>query len=174
VGGNITIDPAFLLLERSQIRADAFAGQGSNIRITAGVLLADPASGISASSALGVSGTVAIHAPVADLSGTVAPLPQTFAQTAALLRQRCAERLREGKVSSLVLAGRSGIPAEPDGGLPSPLAAGELATAAMAGPSQPSGAPTTIRPGGQRPNNAKSLQTRGGQGLIPALYNESA
>jgi hypothetical protein len=49
------------------------------------------------------------------------PLPQRFTQAAALLRQQCAERLRGGQVSSFVIAGRDGVPADPEGGLPSPL-----------------------------------------------------
>ena len=53
VGGNITLNPEFVVLENSQIRANAFAGRGGNIQITAGVFLADPASQVSASSAAG-------------------------------------------------------------------------------------------------------------------------
>jgi large exoprotein involved in heme utilization and adhesion len=167
MGGNITIDPEFLLLERSQIRADAFAGQGGNIRITAGVLLADPASSVSASSALGIRGTVDIRAPIADLSGTVVPLPQTFAQTATLLRQRCAERLREGKVSSFVLAGRGGIPASPEGGLPSPLYQANQAVVTGSKRPQESAAmsPTEIRDVGD--NRQARGQRRDVQGFSP-------
>jgi len=121
VGGNITIDPESVVLENSQIRANAFAGRGGKIQITAGVFLADPASQVSASSALGINGVVDIRAPIADLSGTVTPLPQQFAQTAVLLRDRCAARLQEGTVSSLVERGRDGVPANPDGVLPSRL-----------------------------------------------------
>jgi large exoprotein involved in heme utilization and adhesion len=36
VGGNITIDPEAIVLENSQIRANAFAGRGGNVQITAG------------------------------------------------------------------------------------------------------------------------------------------
>ena len=40
-GGNITIDPEFVVLENSQISANAFGGPGGNITIRAGVLLSD-------------------------------------------------------------------------------------------------------------------------------------
>jgi large exoprotein involved in heme utilization and adhesion len=120
-GGNILIDPQFVVLQRSQVRADAFGGPGGNVRIVAGVFLADPASPVSASSALGINGVVDIQAPVTSLSGAVAPLPQEFAAVAALLRDRCAGRLREGRVSSLVLGGRDGVPSEPGSLLLSPL-----------------------------------------------------
>ena len=49
-GGNITIDTQSVVLSRSQIRADAFGGPGGNVRINAGVFLADPGSQVSASS----------------------------------------------------------------------------------------------------------------------------
>jgi hypothetical protein len=81
-GGNITMDPEFVVLEHSQLRADAFGGPGGNITVTAQVFLADPASQVSASSALGLSGVVDIRAPVTNVSGVVAPLPQTFGQAA--------------------------------------------------------------------------------------------
>ena len=43
-GGNITIDPQFVILQNSQLIARANAGSGGTINITAGVFLADPAS----------------------------------------------------------------------------------------------------------------------------------
>jgi hypothetical protein len=88
------------------------------------VFLADPESQISASSALGIAGTVDIQAPVSNLSGVVAPLSQRFVSEAALLRDRCAARLREGAVSSFVERGRDGVPANPEGVLPSRLYSG--------------------------------------------------
>ena len=84
--------------------------------------MADPASRIDASSALGISGTVDIQAPVTSLSGTLAPLPQAFVSAAALLPAQCAARAQGGRYSSLVLGGRDGLPADPGGVLPSPLA----------------------------------------------------
>ena len=121
VGGNIFIDPQFVLLQNSQIVANAFAGQGGNIRIQAQqVFLADPTSQVSASSALGISGQVAIQAPVANISGTVASLPHVFAGAGELLRDRCGERVRGGTISRFVLRGRDGVPLEPGGLLLSP------------------------------------------------------
>ena len=76
---------------------------------------------VSASSTLGINGEVAIQAPVTSISGAVAPLPQSFAQTAELLRTRCVERLREGAVSRFVVGGRDGVPLEPGSLLLSPL-----------------------------------------------------
>ena len=120
-GGNILIDPQFVILQGSQVRADAFGGPGGNVRIVAGVFLADPESRVSASSALNIPGTVDIQAPITSISGAVAPLPQKFTRISELLRDRCAGRLREGRVSRLVLGGRDGVPSEPGSLLLSPL-----------------------------------------------------
>jgi hypothetical protein len=59
---------------------------------------------------------------VTTLSGTLAPLPQAFVSAVALLPARCAARFSGGHASSLVLGGRDGLPLEPSGVLPSPLA----------------------------------------------------
>jgi large exoprotein involved in heme utilization and adhesion len=118
-GGNITIDPQFVILQGSQIIA--FGGNGGNILIVAGVFFADPFSTISASSTLGINGTVSIQAPVTSLSGTLAPLPGEIVQATELLQARCAARIAGGTSGSFVVAGRDGVPLEPGGLLPSPL-----------------------------------------------------
>jgi filamentous hemagglutinin family protein len=125
VGGNLTLIAPSVIAERSLVTAQAFAGMGGRIDITADVFLADPASLVDASSRVGISGTVDIRAPVTTLSGTLAPLPQAFVNVAELLPARCAARFSGGKASSLVLGGRDGLPLEPGGVLPSPLVLGE-------------------------------------------------
>jgi filamentous hemagglutinin family protein len=120
--GDITIGSRFIILDNSRVIANAFQGTGGNIRIEAEAFLADPTSLVSASSALGIQGTVDIRAPVTSLSGTLAPLPQAFVSAAALLPARCAARAPGGAYSSLVLGGREGLPPAPGGLLPSPLA----------------------------------------------------
>ena len=119
--GNITINSPSVISDHSQIIARASAGMGGAIQINSNVFLADPNSIVSASSERGISGTVDIRAAVTALGGTFALLPQTFVSAAALLPARCAARLSEGKASSLVLGGRSGLPLDPGGLLPSPL-----------------------------------------------------
>lgn len=120
-GGNITLDPAVVTLQNSQVRAQAFQGQGGNISIIAGTFLADQTSLVSASSQFGLSGSVDIQSPVSNLSGTLATLVQRPLQAQPLLTQRCAAQLN-GQLSSLVTAGRDTLPAEPGGWLMSPLA----------------------------------------------------
>jgi len=119
-GGNITLDPAVVTLQNSHILAQAVQGQGGNINIIAGTFLADPTSVISASSQFGLSGAVNIQSPVSSLSGSLATLPQQPLQGQHLLRQRCAAQAG-GQLSSLVIAGRDALPAEPGGWLMSPL-----------------------------------------------------
>jgi large exoprotein involved in heme utilization and adhesion len=163
VGGNITIDPQFVLLQNSQVVANAFQGRGGNIRIQAQqAFLADPASTVSASSALGINGQVNIQAPVTSISGVVAPLPQAFAQTAELLRSRCVERLREGTVSRFVVGGRDGVPLEPGSLLLSPLMQGEQPDPArLADTVEGQRKPSFVHVGGLEMHNPGYLYLRG-------------
>jgi large exoprotein involved in heme utilization and adhesion len=121
VGGNITIDPRYVILNDSQIIANAYEGKGGNIRIIADVFLASPDSIVDASSALGIDGTVDIQAPITSISGTLAPVQGNFLSAEALLRDRCAARIRGEKYSSFVVSGRDGLPIRPGSVLPSPI-----------------------------------------------------
>jgi large exoprotein involved in heme utilization and adhesion len=120
-GGNITLDPAVVTLQNSQVLAQAVQGQGGNISIVAGTFLADPTSVVSASSQFGLSGAVNIQSPLSNLSGSLATLPQRPLQAQPLLTQRCAAQ-GNGHLSSLVIAGRDALPVEPGGWLLSPIA----------------------------------------------------
>jgi filamentous hemagglutinin family protein len=121
VGGNITIDPQYVILNDSQIIANAYEGKGGNIRIIADVFLASPESIVDASSALGIDGTVDIRAPITSISGTLAPMQGNFLSTEMLLRDRCIARIRGEKYSSFVVRGRDGLPIRPGSVLPSPI-----------------------------------------------------
>jgi len=121
VGGNITIDPQYVILNDSQIIANAYEGKGGNIRIIADVFLASPDSIVDASSALGIDGTVDIQAPISSISGTLAPMQGNFLSTEALLRDRCIARIRGERISSFVVSGRDGLPIRPGNVLPSPI-----------------------------------------------------
>jgi large exoprotein involved in heme utilization and adhesion len=128
-GGNINIDPQLLVLNNSQILANAFGGPGGNINIISDVFLVNSggraplslAGIVDASSALSTSGTVNIEATFTNVTGSVTLLPETPLQATELLRASCAARFAGGKTSSLVLAGRDGLPLQPGGLLPSPL-----------------------------------------------------
>jgi hypothetical protein len=119
-GGNISVDPQFVILDHSQILAEAFGGPGGNISIVADVFLTQ-ASVISASSALSTPGTIDVQARITDISGNVAHLPDAVGGPAAVLRASCATRFAGGNVSSLVISGREGVPPEPKAVLASPI-----------------------------------------------------
>ncbi len=126
-GGNITIDPQFVILQNSQIIAQAFAGAGGAINIIAtSAFIANPASIVSASSTLGISGTINIQSPLQNVGEELTPLSEEFSNAAALLAQQCAARAADGKFSTFVVAAREGLPVEPGGFLASPSLTAEL------------------------------------------------
>ena len=127
-GGNITLGTVghpigFVVLSNSGIHADAFGGPGGNVNIFANVLLSSTPilTAITASSALSTSGTISINAVATDVTSSLPELRADTREAAALLRASCAARLAEGKTSSLVVAGREGVPLEPGGLMPSAL-----------------------------------------------------
>jgi len=126
-GGSVNIDPQYVVLQNSQILAQAVQGPGGNINITTNLLLPDSTSLISASSQFGQQGTVMIQSPISPASGKIVPLGQKPLLPTSLLSQRCAA-LAGGNASSFTVAGRDSLPAEPGGWLSSPLA---LATAEL-------------------------------------------
>jgi len=126
-GGNIKIDPQFVVLQNSQILAQANAGAGGRIDIIAtSAYIRDPASIVSASSTLGISGTINIQSPLQNVGGELTALSQEFSSAAALLAQQCAARAAGGTFSTFVVAAREGLPAEPGGFLASPSLTAEL------------------------------------------------
>lgn len=111
-GGNIFIDPVFVILDSSQIIANAFGGNGGNIDIITQALLQSGDSVISASSELGIQGTVEISAPESDLVGSLTPLPGGLFDPSLLLRESCSARAgRAG--NSFVGVGYGGLPERP-------------------------------------------------------------
>lgn len=74
-GGNIFIDPHLVILNQSQISANAIQGNGGNIRVNTDFLLSSSNSSITASSEFGIDGQISILGPAVDLSGTLAVLP---------------------------------------------------------------------------------------------------
>jgi filamentous hemagglutinin family protein len=120
-GGSVNIDPEFVILQNSQILANAVFGPGGNISLTTNLLLPDSTTVISASSQFGQQGTISIQSPISPASGKIVPLGQKPLIGTTLLTQRCAA-LMGGNISSFTVAGRDTLPPEPDGWLSSPLA----------------------------------------------------
>lgn len=122
-GGNIFIDPQFVILNGSTISANAFGGPGGSVTIVANNFLADPTSVVSASSALSTPGTVQIQSPDNNVASDIAQLPRELVDASRLLRGGCSAR-RTGAPSSFTVVGRGGVPVDPDGYLPSFTASG--------------------------------------------------
>lgn len=89
-GGNIVIDPDFVVLNHSRISADAVGGNGGDVFIVAQNLFVSPDSGITASSTLGVQGDVVIRAPAEDLSRGLERLPETAPDASVQFKSSCA------------------------------------------------------------------------------------
>ncbi len=122
-GGNITIASPFVILSGSDVIAQAVEGHGGNIMIDAGQYIPSADSIVSASSAFGVSGNVVISGPRVDLNGTLVVLSSELLSAVAVTRASCAARA-PGPQSSLVEAGRGGLPEDPNASLPALYLAG--------------------------------------------------
>ncbi|MDH5739416.1 MAG: hypothetical protein OEY77_03735, partial [Nitrospira sp.] len=120
-GGNIFIDPKVVILEGSNVTAQAVGGTGGNITFVTPLFLADSASLVSASSQRGVSGTVTIQSPTANLSGAVGQLVSKTTPPQVLLLNRCVAKASTQQ-STFILAGRDALPSDPSGWLSSPVA----------------------------------------------------
>ena len=116
-GGNITIDPQFVILKNSHISANAFGGPGGNISIRAGSFIATPDSSITASSVQDIVGTIVVESPENDIAGSISQLPQSFLDAGALLPEVCSAR-HAGEQSSFVVARHGGLAINPDGYIP--------------------------------------------------------
>ncbi|GAB4305289.1 MAG: hypothetical protein Fur0025_47310 [Oscillatoriaceae cyanobacterium] len=120
-GGNITIDTRTLAaLENSDITANAEAGRGGRVSVTATGIFGtqfreqeNPAtSDITATSNLGpqFSGTVEINTPEVDPSSGLVQLPANFINAASLIgRDPC----NQSQESEFIITGRGGLPPNP-------------------------------------------------------------
>jgi filamentous hemagglutinin family protein len=113
-GGNISIDPQFVILDNSRIQANAFGGPGGNISIVAGTFFADFTSTVEASSQLGIEGSIEIDSPDTNVSGGLVVLPVSFDDASGLLAHSC-EKVIGAANSSLVVSGRGGQATNLDG-----------------------------------------------------------
>jgi large exoprotein involved in heme utilization and adhesion len=117
-GGNVTIDPEFFILNRSDVLANANAGNGGNIFIRADYLFVDAESLIDASSRTGVDGQVQLESPN-DLTNTVAEIETPSFEGAELVRNACAARALQER-SSMVVRRSTARGTRPDSYLEAP------------------------------------------------------
>lgn len=116
-GGNVTItglsaDNLAVLLEESQIAANAFQGRGGNIQINARGLFICPDCQISASSELGVEGVVEVTTPEAETNLEFVDLPQEVVRPEEKVAIACSGQIGKGQ-SQFIVTGRGGLPPRP-------------------------------------------------------------
>lgn len=116
-GGNLTIDPSFLILNGGALISKSSFGNGGNISILSDYFF-QSASTIDASAPFGLPGTVRVSAPEVDLSGVLVGLPENLLSAETQLRPDCGVRLG-GNISSFIVLGHGGLPIEPGGFMPS-------------------------------------------------------
>ena len=100
-GGNISIDPTFVIIDNSTIIANANEGDGGNISIKSDYFFKWPNSIIKASSKKGVSGEVKIQSSVKDISSGLTLLPESFFDAVQLIKQACLTKDNENQFSFL-------------------------------------------------------------------------
>jgi len=143
-GGNITIDPQLVTLNHSSIIAEAIEGHGGNITITAGQFIPSSDSVVSAASEFGLSGTVVINGPRVDVNGALVVLSTQLHGRTEVLREACAARAGR-PISSLVEAGRGGLPQDPEATLPALYIAGREVNPAWQGGTSTTAASSTLQ-----------------------------
>ncbi|MHC5932816.1 two-partner secretion domain-containing protein [Nostoc sp.] len=122
-GGNITIDADLIAAipnENSDITANAFSGRGGNIRITTqGIFGIEPRSretqlsDITASSRLGVNGTVQLNTLDVNPSQGLTALPTNIIDTSQLIANSCIARSKRPQ-GKFIITGKGGLPVMPD------------------------------------------------------------
>lgn len=103
-GGNISVDPDFIILDHSRISANAVM-TGGNILLSARNFLPSETPVTATGS---TAGTVQISAPQLDLSGALAALNAQLTDASIRFQERCAMRLG-GEVSTYLVLGRGGV-----------------------------------------------------------------
>jgi large exoprotein involved in heme utilization and adhesion len=119
-GGNITINAGFVvgvLRENSDIRANAFTGNGGRVDITAQGIYGlkfqsqdTPFSDITASSQFGISGTVTLNTLNVDPNRGLIQLPTNFSDSSNQIAQTCSPQQQH---NSFVITGRGGVSPDP-------------------------------------------------------------
>lgn len=124
-GGNIALQPAFIILDDSKITAQAVSGKGGHIDIrTVGIYNFSPEpleKVINASSAFGIDGEVEINSPDTNVTESFVILPTGFLDVSVLLKKSCnrpylKKNYNQFKVNSLI-----GSPPHPEDLKASPL-----------------------------------------------------
>ena len=104
-GGNITIDPQFVILNHSGINAIGGSANG-NVFIASDFVL-------SGTSTILATGVVDINSLPLDLTGSLLPLPANLTDEQKRLREKCARAVNH-EFSSFIVVGRGGTESGPE------------------------------------------------------------
>jgi len=118
--GNIHTNQDVLILNRSEIVANAYKGRGGNIHIFANPLVRSFCSRVDASSALGIDGSVYIYGENEESISDLTIMPSAFFDAARWMKTPCSARSGEN-ISHFVIIGMDGLPASHGDLLESPL-----------------------------------------------------
>ena len=135
-GGNIILQPEFILLNNAHIQANAFEGNGGNIDITVTGLYKFSPSVIEASSQYGINGEITVVSPDTQVDESLVILKTDFLDASQLLKSICSNRTEEKSNTFIVV----------------PLVGSSLSPADW----QPSTSVTTAQPHGTRTTNLSS------------------
>ena len=102
-----------IALDDSDILANAFAGEGGNISIFARGIFLDSDSDITASSELGIDGTVVIENPERDIQSSLELLDAKIIPPEEALARSCLAR-RNQQQGSFTYTGTGGVPIAPE------------------------------------------------------------
>ncbi|MBF2019481.1 MAG: filamentous hemagglutinin N-terminal domain-containing protein [Hydrococcus sp. C42_A2020_068] len=147
-GGNIAIDVGnfLVLLEKSNLFANAFQGRGGNIQINARGIFICGNCQISASSRLGIDGTVELNTLEPDTKLEVIELPQEVTNPEEAVALSCQSQ-RGRAPSEFTITGRGGLPPRPSDPLGSEaLVPFESAAPAAASPASEETDPAALPP----------------------------
>ena len=111
-GGNINIDPIFLILDNASIVAQAFAGNGGIIELVSENYIADINSFLDASSELGNDGEVRITSLDNSVTGVLGVLTANFDTMSNISSDTCSAR-NAGNRSSLLIDKPTGVLSAP-------------------------------------------------------------
>jgi hypothetical protein len=117
-GGNISMQPEFVILNNGQINASAIEEDGGNITVQARHFLKSPDSIVNASSQRALPGDIAITTPNVDIVNSLVVLVSSIDNSATRLQESCTTRLA-APFSSFVVEGRGSSPIEPGNEFPS-------------------------------------------------------
>ena len=111
-GGNITINSeGIVLIDQSNITANAVEGRGGDINITTQRLFQEPDSQITATSERNIDGKIIINSPDVDPTSGLIELPSVPIDAATILAQDLCkfEDDKIAKGSSFIITGRGGL-----------------------------------------------------------------